>query len=116
MSNESHISFYLPTFRIHIFSKAIADIGNPQFIRFLIKDDCTSMAMEAYRKKDFQSHHVPKRTDERWEMEVRSMPLCLLLKNRLGWDEDQSYRIPGKTYPAQKVAVFDLTAAEPIQK
>ena len=40
----------------------------------------------------------------------------LLLKNRLGWDEDQSYRVPGKTYPSQKVAVFDLSAAEPIQK
>lgn len=52
MSNESHISFYLPTFRIHIFGKAIADIGNPQFIRFLIKDDCTSMAMEAYCRRN----------------------------------------------------------------
>ena len=116
MSNDTYISFYLHTFRIHIFSKTITDIGNPQFIRFLIKEDGKSMAMEAYHKKDFQSHRVPKRTDERWEMEVRSMPLCLLLKNRLGWDEDQSYRVPGKTYPSQKVAVFDLSAAEPIQK
>ena len=74
------------------------------------------MAMEAYHKKDFQSHRVPKRTDERWEMEVRSLPLCKLLMNRLGWEENKSYRIPGKTYASQQLAVFDLTAAVPIQK
>ena len=45
-------------------------------------------------------------------MEVNSYPLCTLLKNRLGWEEGKSYRVPGKTYPGQHVAVFDLTAAE----
>ena len=115
MSNETYISFYLATFRIHIFSKTIIEIGNPKFIRFLVKDDGKSMIMEAYHKKDFQSHRVPKRTDGRWEMEVRSYPLCGLLKNRLQWEEGKSYRIPGKTYPRQKLAVFDLSAATLIQ-
>lgn len=69
-----------------------------------------------YHKKDFQSHRVPKRADGKWEMEVRSLPLCSLLKNRLNWEDGKSYRIPGKTYPKQRLAVFDLTAAEQIQK
>ena len=114
--NDTYISFYLQTSRIHIFSKTIIDIGNPKFIRFLVKEDGKSMAMEAYDKRDFQSHRVPKRTDERWEMEVRSLPLCKLLMNRLGWEENKSYRLPGKTDASQQLAVFDLTAAVPIQK
>lgn len=115
MSNETYLSFYLATYRIHIFSKAIIEIGNPKFIRFLVKEDGQSMIMEAYHKKDFQSHRVPKRTEAKWEMEIRSYPLCRLLTNKLNWEEGKSYRIPGKTYPGQRLAVFDLSAAMLIQ-
>ena len=115
MSSDAFISFYLTKPRIHIHSKTIIDIGNPKYIRFLVKDDGSSMIMEAYYQKDFQSHRVPKRTDKRWEMEVSSLPLILLLKNRLNWDSGQSYRVPGKTFPSQHLAVFDLSAATPIK-
>ena len=116
MSNDTYISFYLSTFRIHIFRKAIEEMGNPQFIRFRVHEDGTSMILETYHRKDFQSHRVPKRQVDNWKMEIRSMPLCMLLCNRLGWDENKSYRIPGKSYPQQKIVVFDLSAAEEIQK
>ena len=117
MPSDTYISFYLSTSRIHIFRSTIKDIGNPKFIRFLVKEDGKSMIMEAYYKKDFQSHRVPKVSDNsRWEMEIRSLPLCTLIQNRLNWKTGQSYRIPGKTYPQQRLAVFDLTAAEQIQQ
>ncbi len=74
------------------------------------------MAMEACDKKDFQSHRGPRRPDERREMEVRGLPLCRLLMAKLGWEENKSYRVPGKTYTSQQLAVFDLTAAVLIQK
>lgn len=111
---ETYISFYLSSFRIHVFKKTIADIGDPKYIRFLIKDEGPSMIMEAYDKKDFRSHRVIPKKDG-GGMEINSCPLCTLLKNRLGWEEGKSYRVPGKTYPAQHLAVFDLTAAEQIQ-
>ncbi len=44
-------------------------------------------------------------------MEIRSQKLCRIMQSRLNWDETQSYRIPGKTYPQQRIVVFDLTAA-----
>ena len=115
-SIPADMSFYLSSFRIHVFSKTIHDIGNPPFIRFLMKDDGQSIIMEAYHNKDFRSHRVNKRTDNRGGTEISSMPLCLLLINKLHWEEGKSYRIPGKSYPAQKLAVFDLTAAELIKE
>lgn len=117
MLNETFISFYLSSFRIHIFRKAIAEIGEPKYIRFLVKDEGPSMIMEAYDKKDFSSHKVKLKGDESNGsngMEINSYPLCSLLKNRLGWDAGKSYRVPGRTYPNQHLAVFDLTAAEQI--
>ena len=116
MPSDTYISFYLSTSRIHIFRSTIKEIGNPKFIRFLVKDDGKSMIMEAYHKKDFHSHRVPKDSNGHWEMEIRSLPLCTLLQNRLNWKSGQSYRIPGKTYSQQGLAVFDLTAAEQIQQ
>ncbi len=115
MPNDTYISFYLTKPRIHIHSKTIIDIGNPKFIRFLVKEDGSSMIMEAYHKKDFQSHRVPKRTNKKWEMEISSLPLVSLLKNKLNWNDGQSYRVPGRTIPSQHLAVFDLLAATPIK-
>ena len=51
MPNDTYLSFYLSTSRLHIFSKTIIEIGNPKFIRFLVKEDGQSMIMEAYHKK-----------------------------------------------------------------
>ena len=53
MPNDTYLSFYLNTSRLHIFSKTIIEIGNSKFIRFLVKEDGQSMIMEAYHKKDF---------------------------------------------------------------
>ncbi len=112
MSNDSYISFYLSSMRIHIFAKTIIEIGNPKYIRFLVNEKGPSMVMEAYHKKDFLSHRVKKRKMGWNGMEISSLPLCSLLKNRLGWEDGKSYRVPGKTYPNQHIAVFDLSAWE----
>ena len=114
MPNDTYISFYLRESKIHVFRKTLAELGNPRFIRFRVHEDGKSMVREAYNKKDFQSHRVPKRVSDNWKMELRSLPLCSLIKNRLNWEEGKSYRIPGKAYPGQQLAVFDLTAAEVI--
>ena len=111
---ETFISFYIYSCRIHVFRKTIDEIGDPKYIRFLVRDEGPSLIMEAYHKKDFQSHRVSPKGSAKHGMEISSMPLCMLLKNRLGWDPDKSYRVPGKTYPSQHMAVFDLSAAKEI--
>ncbi len=116
MSSDTYISFYLQKPRIHVHSKTLIDIGNPRYVRFLVKEDGSSMVMESYHKKDFHSHRVPKRTNKKWEMEISSLALCTLLKNKLNWESGKSYRVPGKIYPSQHLAVFDLSSAAPINQ
>ena len=51
MSNDTYVSFYLSASKIHVYKKAITEIGNPRFVRFLMKEDGQSMIMESYHKK-----------------------------------------------------------------
>ena len=111
MPTDTYISFYLRGSKIHVFRKTLAELGNPQFVRFRIHEDGNSMVMEAYSKKDFQSHRVPKKNREGWSLEIHSKPLCRIMMKHLNRNETQSYRIPGVAYPSQRIAVFDLTAA-----
>lgn len=117
MSNDTYVSFYLSASKIHVYKKAITEIGNPRFVRFLMKEDGQSMIMESYHKKDFLSHRVPKpNPDKPWRLEISSMALCSLLKNRLNWEDGISYRIPGKIYGGQHLVVFDLSSAKQIPR
>lgn len=110
--NETNISFYLNRCRIHIFKKAIEGIGNPKYIRFRIKPDGTSLVMEQYDRKTLRSLKVPVSDDtSRWDMEVSSKSMCMLLAETFGWDIKKSYRVPGKIYSMQNIVVFDITAA-----
>jgi len=116
---ETYISFYLSTGRVHIRSEALRQIGEPQFVRFLLSNDGRSMIMEPYHKKVFVSMRVPAgvygKGEKRRKMEPRCMPLCRLLADHLGWGEGASYRIPGRVLPQQGIAKFDLTKAVPIK-
>ena len=91
-------------------------IGEPPFIRFLINSDGTSMIMEPYSKREFQSMRVPKAVyNKTGKMEFRSTPFCRLLSHRLGWEPMNSYRVPGRILMKQGVVLFDLTGSFPIK-
>ncbi len=49
-------------------------------------------------------------------MEISSNPLCMLLANKLDWDLNRSYRVPGRILPKQQIAIFDLKSAEIIDR
>ena len=116
MSNETYIAFYLKSSSIYIYSKAIQDIGRPKYIRFLIREDGRSLIVEAYHKQDLYSFRLRKLPGHTgWGFELINATLCRLLMNMLNWEKGESYRIPGKTYPKQKIVVFDLTAYEKIE-
>ena len=108
---KTYISFYLSQYKIHIFKKSISEIGNPKYIRFLVKENEPSIIMEAYNKKDFHSHRVKPNTKDSRGMEVSSYLLCKIIKNRMGWVDGKSYRVQGNVYPSQQIVVYDLKSA-----
>jgi len=113
---ETFLSFYLKTYRLHLFVDSLRRIGSPRFIRFMISDDGTKLIIEPYEKKDFHSHRVPNGLyTGACEMELSSMRLCNLLSEMHHWEKNGSYRVPGTILPRQQLIVFSLDRAEPIK-
>ena len=116
LSDNTYVSFYLKEGKVHVFCDAVRSIGEPHFIRFLLNKSGTSMIMEPYDKKEFQSIRVPKSVYSRTgKMEFRCKPFCRLLEYALCWDGERSYRIPGRIIHKQHIILFDLTRASVIQ-
>lgn len=116
---ETHISFYMKTYRIHIYRDMLTGIGSPKRICFMVADDGHSLLVLPYEKRDLRSHLVPAkayRSGAHGGMEVNSMRLCKIISKLHGWEANASYRVPGKVLPEQKIAAFDLTRAIPIER
>lgn len=87
-------------------------MDNPEFIRFSVNEEGTLLAVEPYHKKSFTSFKIPENLySYNGAMIVYSKQLCSLLYNRLDWNKNELYRIPGRIFKEQKTAVFDLTNA-----
>lgn len=87
-------------------------MNNPEFIRFSVNEEGTLLAVEPYHKKTFTSFAIPKNLySYNGAMIVYSKSLCSLLYNRLNWNKDKLYRIPGKILKEKKTAIFDLMNA-----
>ena len=114
--NETYISFYLRSNRIHVFTNALREIGEPSRICFLIGENGHSLLMTPYRKRDFRSHHVPRDVYNGCDsMEISSMKLCRIIAFIHKWDIGHSYRVPGKIFPEEQVVIFNLDSAEVIR-
>ena len=112
MMNETYISFYLRSNRIHVFTNALREIGEPSRICFLIGENGHSLLMVPYRKRDFRSHHVPRDVYNGCDsMEISSMKLCRIIAFIHKWDIRLSYRVPGKIITDEQVVIFDLDRA-----
>ena len=112
LENKTYVSFYLKDGVAHVYTEAIRFLGQPNYIRFLLNGDGTSMIMEPYHKKEFQSIRVRKDKDQTLKkMRFHCRLFCRLLTYTLNWDAEKSYRIPGRFVPAQHIVVFDLTKA-----
>lgn len=98
--------------KVHIALDAIRALGQPNYIRFMLNQNGTSMVMEPYHKLELQSIRVPKDIDQNLrKCRFGCIRLCRLLAYALGWDDKTTYRIPGKIIPAQKIVIFDMTKA-----
>ena len=116
MMNETYISFYLRSNRIHVFTNALREIGEPSRICFLIGENGHSLLMTPYRKRDFRSHHVPRDVYNGCDsMEISSMKLCRIIAYIHKWNLEHSYRVPGRIYQDKQVVIFDLDRADIIK-
>lgn len=113
--NTTYISFYLKDGKVHVFADAIRSLGTPNYIRFLLGRDGSSMIMEPYHKKEFQSIRVKKDNEQiHHKLCFRCKPFCKLLENTFGWASLYSYRVPGRLILSQRIILFDLTQAAAI--
>ena len=115
--NETYISFYLRSNRIHIFVDALRGIRCPKYICLLMQKDGRTLAIVPYKKKDFRSHRVSQDVYDGTDgMEVCSLKLCQIIANLYNWDPDCSYRVPGYVLSDHSAAIFNLRQAEIIDK
>ena len=114
--NETYISFYLRSNRIHVFTNALREIGEPSRICFLIGENGHSLLMIPYRKRDFRSHRVPRDVYTGCDsMEINSMKLCRIIAFIHKWDLGQSYRVPGRIFTDEQMVIFNLDRASIIK-
>lgn len=113
-NKTTYVSFYLKDGKIHVYADAIRSLGTPDFIRFRLNQDGSSMIMEPYHKKEFQSIRV-KKENRSGKLCFRCKPLCSLLEHTQSWNHSQSYRIPGRLIQKQRIILFDLTQAAAIR-
>lgn len=116
MENDTFISFYLKSSRIHIFVDSLRALGNPRRICLMVNESGDRLLIRPYQHRDLKSHKVPLDVYVGADrMEISSMKLCRLFSAKFNWDLNRSYRVPGKAYPDSQVAVFFLLRAEPIE-
>lgn len=115
MAESVYISFYVKASRIRIFKDSVRSIGMPKFVRFRISPDAKLIVLEPYDRITLSSFRVPKSFDtEDIRMDVSSKSMVDALAQRMHWNKDWSYRVPGRYLLQQNVVVFDLRRAEVI--
>ena len=98
--NETYISFYLRSNRIHVFTNALREIGEPSRICFMIGENGHSLLMVPYKKRDFRSHYVSRDVYNGCDsMEISSMKLCRIIAFIHKWDVRTVLSCPRKNIP-----------------
>lgn len=112
MDNTVYISFYLKNDTVYVFRDVIRILNNPKFVHILIRSDGKFLLLKACDKKSFNSFRVPRNLyNEKGCMRVYSRRFCKLMADRLKWNTNKSYRIPGKIISNLQGVIFDLTEA-----
>jgi len=115
MEHKVCISFYLREAAIRIHRRTLNHINNPLFVEFLFSDDKKAFAVRSCRDKSLRSFRVRVNINSQTDkVEFYSLPLCNLLARLNNWDINSSYRVFGKAFPEQDVAVFNFSSSEVI--
>jgi len=117
MENSICISFYLRNSTIHLHQSTLKGINNPPFVKFLINQDRKTFIVQPCAEKDFYTTRVHiDQTGKADLAEIYSIGFCGALVKINGWDKNNSYRVYGKMFPGQNIAVFDFSRSEIINE
>ena len=111
---ESNVctSFYLRRSTIHLHRSTLNRINTPQFVRFLISHNRKTFVVRSCEIKDFHSFRVHMdQAGKASNAEIHSYGLCEFVTWVNRWDSNTSYRVYGKAFPDQGVALFDFANA-----
>lgn len=112
MAMSTYLSLYGKCGKIHVFKSSLRALGYPRFIRFRLNPD-GRILLEPHDRISLTSFRVPKRIDgvEAEQMEVSTTALIRAVFREFNFDLSKSYRLEGKLYEEQRVAIFNIASA-----
>ena len=101
------ISVDLKKHRIRIHKNTLRSIGNPDYVLLLVNPEDRSLAILRSNRFDPRAHHITMTT--RTAIELYSRSLTKSLRGVCNtWQDNQSYRMYGKTILVEGVAQFHM--------
>ena len=101
------ISVDLKKHRIRIHKNTLRSIGNPDYVRLLVNPEDRTLASLRSNRFDPRAHHIIMTT--RTAIELYSRSLTKSLRDICStWQDNQSYRMYGKTILVEGVAQFHM--------
>jgi len=100
----------LKEFRLHINYATLSCLENPPYLHFRYNEKKNLLAVSGSNEETANSFEVPKRAAH-GECYISRMALTESLRRRMGWNENESYRITGEFLPDMGVVLFDLSDA-----
>ena len=101
------ISVDLKKHRIRIHKNTLRSIGNPDYVLLLVNPEDRTLAILRSNRSDPKAHHIT--MTNRTAIELYSRSLTKSLRDICNtWQDNQSYRMYGKTILVEGVAQFHM--------
>ncbi len=106
------LSFNFQRGRLLIYYATIREMGEPDYIRFLLNSKDRRLAVQACEQIDRDRIRVPKKGEtEKFQFDIASSPLLSVIYKFCHWDIDKSYLVYGVSYPKNHLVDYDLEKA-----
>lgn len=109
------LSFSFKRGRTLIYHATIRELGDPEYIRFLLNKKEKTVAIqccEAIDKDRFKVPAFPK--DRKFQYEIYSISFISMVYKLAGWQIGKNYRMHGYSVPKYRLIIFELAGAEQI--
>lgn len=110
------ISFSLKRRRVLIHRSTIKEIGNPEYIRFLVNSADKKLVVQACDYSETNSHEVPEWSGTANSFEITSLQMQKIIWQICGWHKEKTYRVAGTLYPEHGLVEFDLSEAKVVSE
>ena len=110
--NRAGLSFSIKRGRLLIYQATIRQLGNPEYIRFLLNLKGLRIAIQSCEPIDRDAIRVPKLMEHgKFQFEVSSSPLLSVIYKACRWEYDQTYLVFGRSYPRNHLVDYELASA-----